>query len=254
MVISKGKFRAAMSSALAIAMASVFALSSFAAPNARETAPRETAASRLDDLSGAPAGKITGTGRFTIDGEEAHPGASVLSGSTIATGADGLAAIDLLSLGRIELRPNTTIRLAFAGNSVSVSLDNAGSIAQSLPAGVTGQVMLQGKQARVSVVRGEVAVRSIGNSRTLHAGEESMFENAAEAVSGGDAVFVAEGSPTHYKEGGPAPSHAKYVSAGVLGVIAMAGVATAVSLGVIYGGESHTSGGGIAPRPSQVTP
>ena len=172
MVISKGKFRAAMSAALTLVLASVFAFSSFAASNARETESREPAASTLDDLSGMPAGKLTGTGRFTIDGEEAQPGASVLSGSTIATGPDGLAAIDLGSLGRIELRPNTTIRLAFAGNAVSVSLDNAGSMVQSLPAGVKGQVMLQGKRARVSVVRGEVAVKSIGNSRTLRTGED----------------------------------------------------------------------------------
>ncbi|HKP87352.1 MAG TPA: hypothetical protein VJZ26_14705 [Blastocatellia bacterium] len=253
MVTSKGKFRAAISSALALVLASVFALSSFAASNARQPASRETAASSLDDLSSAPAGKLTGTGRFTIDGEEAQSGASVLSGSTVATGPGSLATIDLGSLGRIELRPNTTIRLAFAGNAVSVSLDNAGSIAQSLPAGVTGQVMLQGKRAKVSVARGEVAVTSIGNSRMLRTGEESMFENAAEVTSRGEAVFLASGSESYNKEGGPVPSHGTTVSAGVVGAIAMAGVATAVSLGVIYGGDHHSTGG-IPPRPSQIVP
>jgi len=253
MVISKGKFRAATRSALALALASVFAFSSFAASNTHETASRETAASSLDELSSAPAGKLTGTGRFMIDGEQAQPGASVLSGSTIATGPGGLAAIDLGSLGRIELRPNTTIKLAFAGNAVSVSLDNAGSIAQSLPVGVTGQVMLQGKHSRVSVVRGAVAVKSIGNSRMLRTGEEGTFENSAEATSSGEAVFVAESSESYNQEGGPKPSHSKYISAGVVGLVAMAGVATAVSLGVVYGGNSGSSGG-ITPRPSQVVP
>jgi hypothetical protein len=253
MVTSKGKFRAAVSLALTLVVASVFAFSSFAASNAREPAPRETSAGRLDDMSGAPAGRLTGTGHFTIDGEEALPGASVLSGSTIATGLDSLATIDLGALGRIELRPNTTIRLTFANNAVSVSLDRAGSIAQSLPTGVTGQLMIQGEHARLSVVRGEAEVKSAGNARTLHPGEEATFKNAAEATTNGDTVLVAESSASTHKEGGPAPSQGKYISAGAAGVIGMAGVATAVSLGVIYGGNSH-SGSPIPPRPSQVTP
>jgi len=252
MVTSKGKLRAAMSLALTLVVASVFALSSFAASNAREPAPLETSASRLDDMPSAPAGKLTGTGHFTIDGEEAQPGASVLSGSTIATGPESIATIDLGSFGRIELRPNTTIRLAFANNAVSVSLDRAGSIAQSLPAGVMGQLMIRGEHARLKVVRGEVEVKSGGGARTLHSGEDSTFNNAAEATTNGDTVLVADSS-TSYKEGGSAPSHSKYVSAGAVGVIAMAGVATAVSLGVIYGSNSH-SGNSIPPRPSQVTP
>lgn len=236
---------------LALVMASVFAFSSFAASNARETDSRETAAGRFDNMSSMPAGKLTGTGRFTIDGEAAQPGASVLSGSVIATGPDSVATVDLGSLGRIELRPNTTIRLSFAGNAVSVSLDNAGSIAQSLPAGVTGQVVLPSKSAKVSVARGEVAVKSSGNSRTLRAGEESMFDGAAEATSNGDVVFVAEGSQSQTK-GGSAPSRSTYVSAGYVGLLAMAGVASAVGLGVAFGGDSSSAG--TAPRPSQVVP
>jgi hypothetical protein len=196
------KFRAVMSLALTLAVASVFALSSFAASNAREPAPIEISAGRLDDMPSAPAGKLMGTGHFTIDGEEAQPGASVLSGSTVATGSDGNAVIDLGSLGRIELRPNTTIKVAFANNSVSVNLDHAGSIAQSLPAGVAGQLVLQG--ARLSVVRGEVEVNSAGNARTLRAGEHSTFDNTAEVITTGDAVLVADAYSGRNAEGSAA--------------------------------------------------
>lgn len=244
------KFRAAISLALTLAVASVFALSSLAASNSREAA----SAGRLDDLSSAPAGKLMGTGHFTIDGEEAQPGASVLSGSTIATGSDGNAVIDLGSLGRIELRPNTTIKVAFAGNSVSVSLDHAGSMAQSLPTGVAGQLILLGEHARLSVVRGEVEVNSAGNARTLHTGEQSTFNNPAEVITTGDAVLVADRSSADKHEDDAAPSHGKYVSGGTAGVIAMAGVATAVTIGVIAGSGNNRSSNPLTPRPSRVVP
>jgi ferric-dicitrate binding protein FerR (iron transport regulator) len=245
------KFRAVMSLALALALASVFALSSLAASNARETAPIETSAGRLDNMPGAPAGKLMGTGRFTIDGEEAQPGASILSGSTVATGSDGNAVIDLGSLGRIELRPNTTIKVTFANNSVSVSLDRAGSIAQSLPTGVAGQLILQG--ARLSVVRGEVEVNSAGNARTIHAGEQGTFNGTAEVITTGDAVLVADASSGRNAEGS-APPHGNYVSGGTVGVIAMVGAAAAITVGVIAGGGSNGGGNQLPPRPSQVTP
>jgi ferric-dicitrate binding protein FerR (iron transport regulator) len=243
------KFRAAISLALTLAVASVFALSSFAASTSREAA----SAGRLDDMPSAPAGKLMGTGHFTIDGEEAQPGASVLSGSTIATGPDGNAVVDLGSLGRIELRPNTTIKVAFANNSVSVSLDHAGSMAQSLPTGVAGQLILQGERARLSVVRGEVEVNSAGNARTLHAGEQSTFNNPAEVITTGDAVLVADRS-SDKNEDDQTPSHGKYVSGGVVGVIAMAGVATAITAGIIAGSGNSRSSSPLTPRPSQVVP
>ncbi|MGA9774267.1 MAG: hypothetical protein WBV94_34885 [Blastocatellia bacterium] len=248
------KFRAAISLALTLAVASVFAFSSFAASTGGETAPSPPAASRLDESSSAAAGKLMGTGHFTIDGEEAQPGASVLSGSTVATGSDGNAVIDLGRLGRIELRPNTTIKVAFAGNSVSVSLDQAGSMAQSLPAGVAGQLILPGERARLSVVRGEVEVNSAGNARVLRAGEQRTFNNTAEVITTGDAVLVADRSSEQNQED-KVPAHGNYVSGGTIGVIAMAGIATAVTVGVIAGsGNSSGSGSGLTPRPSQVVP
>lgn len=247
------KFRAAISVTITLAVASVFALSSFAASNAREAAPGETSAGRLDDMSNAPAGKLMGTGHFMVDGEDAQPGASVLSGSTVATGSDGNAVIDLGPLGRIELRPNTTIKVAFADKSVSVSLDHAGSMAQSLPTGVAGQLILSGEHARLSVVRGEVEVNSAGNARTLHAGEQGTFNNPAEVITTGDAVLVADRS-SDKQEDDSAPTHGKYVSGGTAGVIAMAGVATAVTVGIIAGGGNSSGGGALTPRPSQVVP
>jgi hypothetical protein len=247
------KFRVAMSLALTLAVASVFALSSFAASTARDPAPGTPAGGRLYDMTSAPAGKLMGTGRFTIDGEAAQPGASVLSGSTVATGSDGNAVIDLGSLGRIELRPNTTIKVTFADKSVSVSLDHAGSIAQSLPTGVAGQLTLLGEGARLSVVRGEVEINSAGRVRTLRTGEQGTFDKTAEAITVGDAVLVAYGSSGKNEED-PAPkARGNYVSAGVIGVIAMAGVATATAVGIIVGGGNGSSSS-LVPRPSQVVP
>src|ERR1700752_3686686 len=106
----RSNYKPALSLIVASAVASAFTISSFAASRPREpTTPAPLAVQEYKGILGLPAGRLIGTGRITIDGNEAQSGVTVLSGSTVETGPDGYATIDLGSLGRIELQPNTAV-------------------------------------------------------------------------------------------------------------------------------------------------
>lgn len=263
----KNKYRAAMSVALAFALVSAFALHSLADSKQTEKATREHLIARAGRLlSGAPIGRLTGTGHLTIDGDLAQSGATILTGSTIATGEDGYATIDLSALGRIELRPNTTIRLTMTENNVEVSLERVGAMVQTLPAGVTARCNSRSEHTRIGVTRGEVKVKSNGSDRTLAEGEVGTFEQTLEASAAGDAVFTADGVASQDKTVASTDQPASgststptvvagggMVTAGIGGVMVLAGTALAVTVGVMGGGGNNNSSS-IPPRPSRIVP
>jgi hypothetical protein len=244
-------FRAAVSFALALIVASAATLSSVAASNGSKAATREKPDGRFAmSVANALMGRLTGSGHFTIDGDEAQPGATVLSGSSVATGPDGEVTIDFGSLGQIVLRPETAIRLTLLQNEVEVRLERAGSILQVVPAGVMGRMTIQGGNTRLGVSRGEAEVNWPGSARTLQAGEIMALDQTAQVITKGDATITAEANAT--KSRVPAPSQAGIDTAGLAGVIALAGTATAITLAVVSG-RNH-SNSPIPPRPSGVTP
>jgi hypothetical protein len=261
-------FRAVISFALALSVASIATLSSLAASNASGPAPGEDHDNRprIGVLS-APAGWLTGTGHFTIDGDEARPGATVLSGSTIATGSDGNVVIDLGSLGHIVLRPETRVRLTLFKKRVHVSLDRVGSIIQSVPPGVIGQLTVEAGNAQLGISRGVAEVKCMRTARTLQAGEVMALDHLSEVITKGDTLLTAEGEARSATNESPTADNSKMasdktqahtssqgsiVSAGLVGVIALAGTATAITLGVIAG-RNH-SNSLIPPRPSRIIP
>lgn len=271
MIKANGTIRAALSLALVLAVAGAFTLKSLAAASP-DAAPRP--AIIVDEPAAAPVGKLTGTGELMIDGAAAQPGATVVSGSRVSTGADGAAVIDLGTLGQVALRPNTTVTITFGAGAVSVKLDGAGAIDASLEAGVTGKVQTAG--ARLHLRSGEANLRSASGERFLHAGEAVAMTADAEAVIAGGATFTAESDDSERRagaatntstatatEGGaPAPAsttgapmpptHGGITSAGLGGVLAMAGVATGVAVGVMAGSNHSSSSATV--RPSTVTP
>ena len=259
--MSTKKYRAMISVALAFALMSAFTLHSLAASKQTEKATREHLIARAGRiLLDAPTGRLTGTGHLTIDGDRAQSGATILTGSTIATGEDGYATIDLNALGRIELRPNTTIKLTLTENTVDVSLERAGSVVQTLPAGVHGQLNSRGERTRLGVTRGEVKVKSNGSDHTLAEGEAGTFEQTLTAFASGDAVFTADRVASQDKAeastdqpASPKVAGGGMITAGLGGVIVLTGTAAAITIGVMHGGSSSGSGS-IPPRPSRVLP
>jgi hypothetical protein len=257
-----------MSFALALIIAGIAQLSSAAASNTSRMATCENSDNWLAiGALSAPTGRLTGTGHFTIDGDEAQPGATVLSGSSVATGSDGDVTIDLASLGQIVLRPETAIRLTLSKSKVEVSLDRAGSIIQLVRAGVTGRLTVQGGNTHLGVSRGEAEVKGGGSTVTLQSGEVMALARMSEVVTKGETLLTAvansisasqESAAVNDSEAAPgkaqAPASSKVgiASAGLAGIIAMAGIATAITLAVVAG-RNHSSNS-VPPRPSEVIP
>jgi hypothetical protein len=246
----KPTIRAVVSLVLAFVVASVFTLSSFAASTKKGPTGGNVGGRIGKTLLDAPKGRLVGTGRVTIDGDEARSGATVLSGSTIATATDGNAGIDLGSLGRFELQPNTTITLMFTPNSVQVRMNGGGLTAHTLP-GVTCRVTLLSTYTKVIVASGEVKVNSAGTDRNLVSGQESRFMQGSEATTMGESVFTAEGDSDR-RVAAATHGGGRTVSGGAAGAITLAGLAGGVALGVALG--SNNSGRSPLPKPSTVVP
>ena len=251
MVLPNGRFRAAVSLALALVLASVFTFNSFAASTKKSPTGGNAGGRIGKTLVDLPTGRLIGSGRITIDGDEARSGATVLSGSTIATGMDGDAIIDLGSLGRFELRPNTTITLMFGPDGVQVRMNGGGLTARTVPGGVPFRVSLLNTHNRVIVASGEVKVGSAGTERTLGSGQAANFDQGSEATTTVASVFTAL-SETDRRVSAATYGGGRTVSGGTAGAITLAGVAGGIALGVAVG--SNNSGRSPLPKPSTVVP
>jgi hypothetical protein len=204
--------RATISIALAMAVATVFTLSSFAAPEVPKALIDPVLA---QDCTGTLSVK---SGQVTINGNAAQTGATVMTGSTIATGSNGKAIIDLGSLGRVELGDNTTVTLTCAGGSL--------------------QIRANCTRTEVEVRSGSVNVTS-PTAGTLTAGQKGKYDGAVDLNSTGsvDVQIECEG-----RKVGAGP----FVGPGLIGLLALIGIGAAVAIGVAVGDES---GGGTPSSP-----
>jgi len=93
-------------------------------------------------------------GNVSVNGTSAVSGATVFSDSTITTAARSSAVVSLGKLGRVEVLPQSTMKLIFGDESVSVGMLDQGRVRISSSSNVT---------AKVSTRNGEVI--STGNQR-----------------------------------------------------------------------------------------
>jgi hypothetical protein len=78
-------------------------------------------------------------GRVSVNGTPAVKGATVLSDSIIKTEAKSSAVVSLGKLGRVEVLPETEMKLSFDGRSISIMLE-AGRVRVSTGHGVSATV------------------------------------------------------------------------------------------------------------------
>src|SRR5204862_4375382 len=86
-----------------------------------------------------PTGDLSVVGEVSVNGTSAISGATVFSDSTIATGQNSSAVVSLGKLGRVELLPNSSVKLSFTDNSVSAMLD-VGRVRLATSTGVAATV------------------------------------------------------------------------------------------------------------------
>ncbi len=108
---------------LAVAILSLYSMVVLAAPGQTKTS-----------------GVLTVSGDVTVDGAKAVSGATVFPDSIIATAQNSSASISLGKLGRVELMPNSSLKLGFTEAGMSASLD-AGKARVATSQGVAASVM-----------------------------------------------------------------------------------------------------------------
>lgn len=141
---------------------------------------------------GARSGELSALGNVTVNGQRVISGGTIFSDSTIVTAQDSSATVSLGKLGRIELSPNSGLRLSFSDNGIVGTLE-AGRSRVSTPTGVSvnlatkdGSVVVDGTEATsfsinlengntsVATESGIAKLTSAGSVTRLAAGESGV--------------------------------------------------------------------------------
>lgn len=86
-----------------------------------------------------PVGQLTVTGKVKVNGHPAATGDIVSSGSTVETAKGSSAVVSLGKLGRVEVLPDSSLKLKFDEGSIKGTLE-AGRVRLSTSSGVTATV------------------------------------------------------------------------------------------------------------------
>lgn len=155
-----------------------------------------------------------------VNGLSASPGASIVTGATIATSADQTAEINLGQFGSIELAPNTEIRLDYDQNgNTKVTLIRGCVILRSKNKAEGEIVTEQGTAAKNDKERGGTADVCFINGQT------TVNQNAAaNAISGIQTTAVGDGLS----------------NAAIFAILAAGGAAVLVAVLVANSGDTPT--------------
>lgn len=221
-------FKSATSIVLVMALVTLFAMRSLAAAGSQDDSKPAAApaAAPSQDLTGT----LTTTGYVTVNGNEARTGATILSGNSVATGPDSDATIDLGSLGRIQLRPDTKIKLILAPNNCRIVVEQCGSLTHTVPAGVVAEVTkTEPGLMEVAVLPGEAKVKSGNEEMVVHSGENRVFQSLESVFANGETVYTLNCCDCEVPAGG--------FFMPVWGIFGMVGAGVATAVGVEAGDE-----------------
>ena len=175
-MISKTWSRKSIATGVAVAVLSVYSMVVLAAPGAKAS------------------GELSVSGQVTVNGQKVISGGTVFSDSTISTAAQSSASVSIVKVGRVELAPNSNLRLSFAENSITAMLET-GSAQVSTVTGTTvnlttkdGTVVVDGTQATtftVSASRGRTSVATLSGVAQFKAGGSSKQVAAGESATAG---------------------------------------------------------------------
>ena len=142
-------------------------------------------------------GELSVVGDVTVNGAKAISGATVFSDSTVTTAKGSSAVVSLGKLGRVEVMPETSVKINFTENSVTGGLD-AGKVRFSTSAGVGSSVVtkdgtvvadnnapnlyvvdVECGNTRVMTQNGRVELRAGNTVKQVAAGTEASAGQAA---------------------------------------------------------------------------
>jgi len=176
-MISKTWSRKCIAASLGVAVLSVYSMVVLASPGSK-----------------TPSGELSVSGQVTVNGQKVISGGTLFSDSVIATSDQSSATVSVTKLGRVELAPNSSLKLNFTDNSIMGLLDS-GSAHVSTLAGVTvnlstkdGSVVVDGSQPTsfvVDLMRGNTALSTQSGLAELRTSEGIKHVAAGENAAAG---------------------------------------------------------------------
>jgi FecR protein len=213
-MISTTWSRKSIAACVAVAVLSVYSMVVLASPGAKAS------------------GELSVSGQVTVNGQKVMSGGTLFSDSSVITAENSSATVSLSKLGRVELAPNSSLRLSFSDNSINGMLES-GSAHVSTVAGVT--VNLTTKDGLVSVDGSKATSFTVDSAHgnTVVATEAGLAElragGAVKTIAAGENAVA--GTPNPIPQGGTAGSDST-LSGSRLAVLLLA-VGGAVAL-VLY--------------------
>jgi hypothetical protein len=189
-------------------------------------------------------GELSVSGQVTVNGQKAISGGTLFSDSVVVTSDNSSATVSMSKLGRVELAPNSSLRLSFSDNSINGSLES-GSANVSTLAGVTvslttkdGLVAVDGSKATsftVDAAHGNTALATTAGLAELRAG------GAVKLVAEGESAVT--GSPNPVPQGGSEDTlSGGRLAALLIGVGAAAGL---VLYAILHNNDINFGGGSV---------
>ena len=171
-MISRNLSRKSIAFGLAVAVLSVYSMVVLATPGQK-----------------GPSGELSVSGQVTVNGQTAISGATVFSDSTVTTAANSSAVVSLGKLGRVELLPNSSVKLSFTDSGIAGMLD-AGRVRVSTPAGVAATVTTKDGAAVADSAQAAAFTVDVECGNTIVATQAGLVQLNA----GGSAKQIAAGN------------------------------------------------------------
>ena len=161
---------------VAVAVLSVYSMVVLAAPGAKASA------------------ELSVSGQVTVNGQKVISGGTLFTDSTISTADQSTASVSIGKLGRVELAPNSNLRISFTDSSINAMLET-GSANVSTLAGITvnlttkdGTVVVDGSKATTFAVhasRGRTSMSTLAGIAQFRSGSTTKQVAAGESATAG---------------------------------------------------------------------
>ncbi len=224
-MISTTWSRKLIAACVAVAVLSVYSMVVLASPGAKAS------------------GELSVSGQVTVNGQKVISGGTFFSDSVVTTAEKSSATVSISKLGRVELVPNSSLRLSFSGNSISGLLES-GSARVSTLAGVTvnittkdGFVVADGSKATSFTV-------NTAHGNTVVATETGLTELRA----GGTVKQIAAGENATAGTPNPPPADdSETLSGGKLAALLLAagGALAVVLYAALHNNDINFGGGSV---------
>ncbi|MCA1591888.1 MAG: hypothetical protein LC754_04385 [Acidobacteria bacterium] len=179
-MISRTWSRKPITLALALAILSMSSMIALAAPQA------------------GPSGDLSVVGEVSVNGTSAISGATVFSDSTITTAKGSSAVVSLGKLGRVEVLPESSIKLSFTDKGVTGMLD-AGRVRFSTSSGVSANVTTKDGSAFADTSQANVFMVDVECGNTIVSTQSGRVElrsgNAVKQIAAGNQDTAGQATP-----------------------------------------------------------